>query len=40
MLVPNISWVKEDAVYTFLLQIELKQGNKMQEMCAYVYGVR
>ncbi len=40
MVVPNISWAKEDTTYTFLLQIELRQGTQMREWCAYVYGVR
>lgn len=40
IVVPNISWAKEDATYTFLLQIELRQGGQMREWCAYVYGVR
>lgn len=40
IVVPNISWAKEDATYTFLLQIELRQDGQMREWCAYVYGVR
>lgn len=40
MVVPSISWVNEDATYTFLLQIELRQGSEIRELCAYVYNVR
>jgi hypothetical protein len=40
MVVPGLSWVKEDATYTFLLQIELRQGSEVRELCAYVYDVR